>query len=270
MKLINPRFKPQNTYLRVIIALFASIVFLAGCEDDEKADVKPTQNIVALAQAEADLSTLEAALIKFPDLISTLSSNGKFTVFAPTNAAFQNLLVAIGQTSVDDVPEDVLKSVLQYHVVAGSAVLSTQLTNGNVETAGGENLMVSVNSGVKINGSTNVITADVNATNGVIHIIDAVLVPPSIVPIVGTIVAPAYFNKNFTTLIAAVKAASPSILETLLNHDNKTLFAPTNDAFAAAGITALPGQEVLDAVLTYHVIPSEVIGFFGIHAEWKI
>jgi transforming growth factor-beta-induced protein len=72
-------------------------------------------------------------------------------------------------------------------------------------------------------------------------------------------VAPAYFNKNFTTLIAAVKAASPEILTALLNSENKTLFAPTNDAFTAAGITTLPNQATLDAVLKYHVIGSEVM-----------
>ncbi|HEY0744836.1 MAG TPA: fasciclin domain-containing protein, partial [Chryseosolibacter sp.] len=99
---------------------------------------------------------------------------------------------------------------------------------------------------------------DVAATNGVVHVIDAVLVPPSITPIVGTIVAPAYFNKNFSTLIAAVKAASPTVLSTLLNSSKKTLFAPTNAAFTAAGINNLPSAAVLDAVLTYHAIPSEV------------
>jgi transforming growth factor-beta-induced protein len=119
--------------------------------------------------------------------------------------------------------------------------------------------MVNTSDGVTINGSASVITADVRGSNGVVHVIDEVLVPPSIMPIVGTIVAPAYFNKNFTTLIAAVKAASPSILSTLLSSGNKTLFAPTNDAFTAAGITTLPNQATLDAVLKYHVINSEVI-----------
>ncbi|MCU0379013.1 MAG: fasciclin domain-containing protein [Bacteroidales bacterium] len=95
-------------------------------------------------------------------------------------------------------------------------------------------------------------------TNGVVHIIDKVLVPPSIAKFVNTVVEPAYFNKNFTTLIAAVTAASPSILETLLSSSKKTLFAPTNAAFTAAGITSLPARATLDAVLAYHVIGSEV------------
>jgi transforming growth factor-beta-induced protein len=200
---------------------------------------------------------------KYPDLVSTLSGDGSFTVFAPSNAAFQALLPAIGQTSLNDIPEDVLKSIIQYHVIASAALKSTDLTTGNVNAVNGEAISINVASGVKINTSANVTVADVEATNGIVHIVDAVLVNPSIRPIVGTIVAPAYFNKNFSTLIAAVKAASPSILTTLLGNgpSNKklTLFAPTNDAFAAAGITTLPNQATLDAVLTYHVIDDEVL-----------
>ena len=171
--------------------------------------------------------------------MSTLSGTGTFTVFAPTNAAFAGLLSAIGQTSLDDIPESVLKSVLQYHVVSSAAVLSTQLTNGDVTTVGGEKITVNINSGVKLNTTVNVVTADVRATNGVVHVVDAVLVPPTMLPVVGTIVAPAYFNKNFSTLVAAVVQAG--LLPTLLSPTNQlTLFAPTNAAFTAAGITALP------------------------------
>ena len=98
------------------------------------------------------------------------------------------------------------------------------------------------------------------ASNGVVHIIDNVIVPPSMLPIVGTIVAPAYFNKNFTTLIAAVVNADTDILSLLLSDgpggNGLTLFAPTNDAFAAAGITDVNG---VDAVLAYHVIDGTVL-----------
>jgi transforming growth factor-beta-induced protein len=148
----------------------------------------------------------------------------------------------------------VLRDVLEYHVIAGAAVRSTQLTAGPVETVGGEDIAVTTAGGIRLNGSVSVLTADVEATNGIVHVVDAVLVPPTIVPIVGTIVAPAYFNKNFTTLIAAVNAASPSILQALLAAGDKTLFAPTNEAFEEAGITTLPDQATLNAVLQYHVI----------------
>jgi transforming growth factor-beta-induced protein len=226
------RFK----YFLVTLCAVASSIALSSCDDDDDNDDSPNQNVVEQAQGNDDLSTLEAALVKFPDLVSTLSSSGKVTVFAPTNAAFENLLVAVGQTSLDDIPEDVLRDILEYHVVSG-ATLSSQLSNGELTTVGGETIMVNTMGGVSLNGTASVTKADVIASNGVVHIIDEVLVPPSIQPIVGTIVAPAYFNKNFTTLIAAVKAASPEILTTLLSSGGKTLFAPTNDAFTAAGIT---------------------------------
>jgi len=240
----------------VLIALMG-IFILSGCEKKDET-LKVTQNIVERAQAEPTLSSLVTALTKYPDLVATLSGPGKFTVFAPTNDAFATLLGVIGQTSINDVPEPVLKSLLQYHVVTSGAVLSTQLTAGNVATANMENITVATSGGILLNGSVKVLTADVVATNGVIHIVDQVLVPASIGRFVNTVVEPAYFNKNFTTLIAAVSAASPSILETLLSSSKKTLFAPTNDAFTAAGITTLPARATLDAVLAYHVIGSEV------------
>ncbi len=257
---------PLFTWLRKTRVLMLSIVLLSftisSCDDDDD-DVTPpgpTQNIVALAQGNSNLSSLVSALTIYPDLVSTLSSTSTdFTVFAPTNAAFSTFLTAIGQTSINDIPEDVLREVLEYHVVAGAAVLSTQLTAGPVETVNGEDITVTTSGGIRLNSTVSVTTADVEATNGVVHVIDAVLVPPSIVPIVGTIVAPAYFNKNFSTLIAAVRAASPAILTTLLNSTQKTLFAPTNAAFEAAGITELPNQATLDAVLTYHVISGAAV-----------
>jgi transforming growth factor-beta-induced protein len=239
-----------------LIALMGISIF-AGCEKDEDVQ-QPTQNIVQLAQAQPNLSSLVTALTKFPDLVGTLSGTGTYTVFAPTNDAFTALLATIGQTSINDVPEPVLKSLLQYHVITSGAVLSTQLTAGNVVTANTESIAVTTMGGILLNGSAKVVTADVKSTNGVVHIIDKVLVPPSVARFVNTVVEPAYFNKNFTTLIAAVSAASPAILETLLSTSKKTLFAPTNDAFTAAGITTLPSRATLDAVLAYHVIGSEV------------
>ena len=249
-------FRDQAARTFLSFCIIAALLTTTACDDDDD-EGTPPQNIVTLASDNSNLSTLVSALTKYPDLVSTLSGTGSFTVFAPTNTAFQNVLTAIGQSSIDDIPEDVLKTILQYHVVA-SEVKSTQLTDGPVETVQGEDITVSVGSGVKLNGSVNVTQADVDASNGVVHVVDAVLVPPSIVPIVGTIVAPAYFNKNFTTLIAAVKAASPTVLQTLLNSSTKTLFAPTNAAFAAAGIAAFPAADVLNTVLTYHVLSGEV------------
>jgi len=228
--------------------------------------IVPAKNIVETAVATQNLSILVDVLTKFDDLVATLSDEtGEFTVFAPTNAAFAALLSVIGQTSADNIPEDVLRSVLEYHVIAASEIYSTNLADGiTVTTVNGEDITVTeMHDGSFLISGAGINTADVMTSNGVVHIMDGVLVPPSVAQFVNTIVEPAYFNKDFTTLIAAVKAADASILATLLGDgpsgNGMTLFAPTNDAFAAAGITELPDQATLNAVLAYHLIDGVVM-----------
>lgn len=251
--------------LRNLAFLFIGLVLVTSCSDDDgPAPFVPTSNIVQLAQGTPELSDLVSALVKYPDLVDLLSNDGTFTVFAPTNTAFDGLLAAIGQNSIDDIPEDVLKNVLQYHVFTAAAVEASAVTTGPITMANGESAnLVSNASGIFIDGAQ-VILGNVLGTNGIVHVIDSVIVPPSILPIVGTIVAPAFFNKDFTTLIAAVQAADPSILELLLSNgpsdSGLTLFAPTNDAFTAAGITDLSAvADVVDAVLAYHVIDGTIM-----------
>ncbi|WP_396600766.1 fasciclin domain-containing protein [Algibacter sp. R77976] len=253
--------KNLKTLTKLATILFVAITFSSCSSDDDGPETfVPSNNIVELAQATPQLSSLVTALTKYPDLVNLLSGDGNFTVFAPTNDAFAALLGAIGQTSIEDIPEDVLKSVLQHHVFASAALEASDVTSGTITMAGGETVEVVADSNGVFLDNAQVTTANVLGTNGVVHIINSVLVPPSILPIVGTIVAPAYFNKNFTTLIAAVQAADPSILELLLSNGPSdgglTLFAPTNDAFAAAGITDVNGA---DAILAYHVIDGTVM-----------
>lgn len=250
----------------VAIAMVIGLCFVTSCSDDKKSDPAPTKNIVALAQGTPSLSTLAALLGKYPDLVTLLSGSTKYTVFAPTNDAFTAFLAAIGQTSADNIPVDVLKKALQYHVVAGE-VKSTALTTSNVPSALGENIAVNVSSGVVLNGGTKVTTADVQASNGVVHIVDKVLIQPTVLPIVGTVVAPAYFNKNFSILTAAV--VQGKLLTALLDATKQyTVFAPTNDAFIAylkvaneaAAITTVNGlaETAVADLLTFHVLGSEV------------
>ncbi len=220
------------------------------------------QDIVDIAAATSDLSSLVSALTKFDDLVETLANqNGSFTVFAPTNEAFTNLLAAIGQTSIDDVPESVLRRILEYHVVSGAELLSSGLSNGaTAATVLGDDITVGVaGSAVTIN-SSNVTTADVVTANGVVHIIDAVLVPELEVSILNTVVQPAYFSKNFTILTEAVVTAE--LLTTLTDESaSLTVFAPDNDAFEEIGITSLEGltKADLEPILLYHVLGSKVM-----------
>jgi len=250
------------TATKKLIVLFLVSIFVLSCSDDDgPAPFVPTNSLVEIVQANPDiLSDLEAALVKYPDLVSTLSGNGTFTVFAPTNDAFDALLEAIGQESIDDIPEDVLRNVLEYHVFTSATVTSNLVAPGDITMANGETATITAEDNGLFIAGAQIIAVDALATNGVAHIIDNVMIPPSIAPIVGTIVAPAYFNKNFTTLIAAVQNANTDVLSVLLGNgpsgNGLTLFAPTNAAFEAAGVTDVNGA---DAVLTYHVIDGTVM-----------
>jgi transforming growth factor-beta-induced protein len=222
----------------------------------------PKDNIVEIASATPSLSILVEALSKFPDLVSALSADGTYTVFAPTNDAFTALLGAIGQSSLNDIPLNVLERVLKYHVISSAALMSTDLTDGQMAAtilSADDKITVDINgSNVMINNAS-VTAANIEASNGIVHVVDAVLVPELELSIVNTIVEPAYFNKNFSILTEAVVTAN--LLGTLIDTDaNYTLFAPNNAAFEAAGITTLDGltADDLTPILTYHVLGSEV------------
>ena len=236
--------------------LSATLLFVScDNEDEDPILTEPTNNIVELA-VQNGFTSLATALTK-AGLVDDLEANGSFTVFAPTNAAFDALLTEIGQSSIDDVPADVLEQILLYHVV-GSKVKSDQITAGDVTTLEGTSVALSTTGGIKVNDVAVINPFDVEATNGVIHTINQVLVPASIGQFVNTVLEPAYFSESFTTLItAAVKA---DVVGTLLNTPNLTIFGPTNDAFAAAGINPNDiDKETLAAVLTYHVVGAKVM-----------
>lgn len=247
---------------KLTAAILLTLAFISCDNDNETVSEQniPANTIVELAQSKSELTFFVEALVKYPDLVTLFSEPGLNTVFAPNDAAFDAFLTAIGQNSIDDIPENVLKNVLQYHVITSAGLTADSITNGSRTMANGEDANFTTDaSGITVEGS-NVILANGTATNGVVHIIDSVIIPPSMAPIVGTILAPAYFNNQFTTLVSAVQAADPSVLELLLSNgpsgSGLTLFAPTNDAFAAAGITDVNGA---DAILAYHVIDGTVM-----------
>lgn len=130
--------------------------------------------VVDIAVSNPDFSILVEAVTK-ADLAGALSAEGPFTVFAPTNDAFNALFGQLGVSGISDLTAEQLTPILTYHVVAGK-VMSTELSNTSVATLNGQKIKVDLTDGVKINDS-NVISADIAGKNGVIHVIDKVLLP---------------------------------------------------------------------------------------------
>jgi transforming growth factor-beta-induced protein len=243
--------------LKSIITLIAVIGIgmftLTSCEKDDNNDdnmVDTPKSIAAIASADPQFSILVEALTK-ADLATTLSMSGTYTVFAPTNAAFTALFSQLGVSGIDQLSADALRPILLYHVL-GTKAVSSGLSSGYVSTlspaVGGRfvSLKVDVASGVKLNSASNVTAADIQASNGVIHVIDKVLLPPTVADL-------AVANSSFTTLVSALSGAG---LVPALSDPKATLtvFAPTNDAFAQ--LTSVP--EDLKPILLYHVLGSTV------------
>lgn len=163
--------------IQFIVVAIAMVSVFASCSKDEDDPAPESKNIVQTAVGDPQFSILAEALTK-ANLVSALEGTGPFTVFAPTNEAFNALFEQLGVSGLDDLSADALTPILLYHVVSGN-VVSSQVSTGSVPTLKeGSNINVEVSGmGVKLNNNTNVIATDVQGSNGVIHAIDAVLLP---------------------------------------------------------------------------------------------
>ena len=276
--------------LKKLLLLTLISVFAFSCDDDKDeliTEMDSQSTIVETAQGEESLSSLVAALAKADenedsDLIGTLSENGPFTVFAPTNEAFTALLQSLeGFDSLEDFDTEeektLLAKILQYHVVAGVAAASTDLTEGQtIATVQGESVSISLEGGVFIGDATDddaeVIGADVQNSNGIVHIINKVLLPQEVL---NTLAPP----QDLVDLVVATEALSvleaavikADLVETLKSEGPFTVFAPTDDAFT--GLLMALGDDynslddfdteeeiaLLKDILLFHVIPAKVL-----------
>jgi transforming growth factor-beta-induced protein len=230
--------------------------------------------IAGVATSNANFTTLVAALSK-AGLVSTFSGAGSFTVFAPTNAAFDAAAAALigpgktGQELVDALDVATLTAVLKFHVVGDARNAQAVLASSRIVMLDGNAVMIALKSGSPYINSSQIVSTDIQASNGIVHVIDAVLLPPSVSKSASTsdqtIAAIAVGNPDFSTLVAALQKAG---LVSVLNGTQKfTVFAPTNAAFdeAAKQLHLRNGMELvaeldvktLTAVLTYHVIAGE-------------
>ena len=253
------------TWLKRLVAL-SSLALVAACGggDDDPAPAPAVKNVVEVAQANPDFSILVEAVVA-ADLVSTLSGPGPFTVFAPTNAAFASLLTELGLSKAQLLADKpLLTAVLTYHVLPvrvfkagvplGSPITTVQGNIFKVEEAGTALVITDGR-----NRTSNIVTTDIKANNGIIHAVDKVLLPPD-----KNIVQTAQALPDFSILVEAVVAAN--LAGTLSGPGPFTVFAPTNAAFAALlaelGVTKaqlLADTALLTRVLTYHVVPSRVL-----------
>ena len=265
------------------LTLLLLCIGLTSCSNDDNGPTPPMEedaNIVEAAQATSELSTLVAALQKADesannDLITALSGEGPFTVFAPTNEAFNDLLAQLdGFDSLDDFSsqqlQDLLAVILTYHVVADAA-FSTDLTDGmSLTTLQSSSLQVVIDGDVFIQDATDVpaqvVDADIEVSNGVVHIIDKVLLPQAILDeLADIILVPitdlAIGNENLQNLVAALTAADGDLPTVLRGDGPFTVLAPTDEAFEnfldGAALADIP-TDVLTNVLLNHVISGEV------------
>ncbi|CAN7429562.1 fasciclin domain-containing protein [Acidovorax sp. LjRoot118] len=254
---MNTAFNRRTVLLAAALGASTTVLQACGGSDDE-----PQRNIVELAQNTPELSILVEAVVA-AGLAPTLST-GSLTVFAPTNAAFAALLAELGLTKEALLAnKPLLTAVLTYHVL-GSRVVRADVPLGKAITpvSGGFFKIESAN-GLKItdgrNRVTTITSTDIQASNGVVHLVDRVLLPAD-----KDIVATAMAVPDFSILVEAVAAAG--LVATLKGPGPFTVFAPTNAAFAALlaelGLTKealLADTALLTRVLTYHVVPARVL-----------
>lgn len=246
------------------ITLFSISLLTTSCSNDDDNSTTVTPNIVELAQQTPDLSSLVAALSRADgNLGSVLSGNGPFTVLAPTNDAFANFLSDNGFSSLEEVPTDVLSQILLNHVIMADvsssdlASLGAGYTSGSA--SGPNDLNISIyfdaSNGVTFNNTATVTAADIEASNGTVHVIDAVLGLPSIVDLAAA-------NSDFSSLVSALSSADGDLVDVLNGSGPFTVLAPNNTAFD----TFLDGANLGDVdtaalsnILLNHVIIGSTI-----------
>jgi len=236
----------------VITALVAGLAFVSG----SSARAAEPQDIVRTAVAAGQFKTLATAL-EPAGLVDTLQGEGPFTVFAPTDAAFAKLPPETVQNLLKPESRATLQSILTYHVLAGE-VGSGQVTKlSHATTLNGQRLDISTQDGaVRIDNAT-VKAVDIKCSNGVIHVIDSVILPVN-----DNLAAVASKAGTFKTLVAAAKAAG--LVDALTGEQPLTVFAPTDSAFArlpegtVENLLKPQNIEQLKQILLYHIVKGRV------------
>jgi uncharacterized surface protein with fasciclin (FAS1) repeats len=236
---------------RKTAALVLSLL-VAGSVAVASGQSSPTKDIVDTAVAAGSFKTLVTA-VQAADLVDALKGEGPFTVFAPTDEAFAKFPPGVVPSLVRPENRDTLVAILTYHVAPGrlTAAMVTELDR--IETLNGQRPAVRVDGGSVMIDNATVIAADIKASNGIIHVVDTVILPSK-----NDLVSTADRAGSFSTLTAALRAAG--LVSVLKGEGPFTVFAPNDDAFAklpAGTVESLlkpENKDKLTSILTYHVV----------------
>jgi uncharacterized surface protein with fasciclin (FAS1) repeats len=253
----------KNTMFRSSVSLITGAILIllafSSCKKNDSS-IPASGTITTIVSNTPEFSILKAAVVK-AGLAPTLDGKGPLTVFAPNNDAFA--ASGLSLATVSSLPAETLNKILLYHTLA-EKVLAMDVPagpNAAVKTVEGDSIFLTRNNkGVFVNG-TPVTKADVQATNGIIHVISHVLMPPA-----GNIVQVAQSDTVFSYLVAAVLRASQgntNVADVLKGNGPFTVFAPTNSAFRNAGFASIADinnadPNTLASILTYHVISGRI------------
>lgn len=270
------RILSYSKHAMLLLAML-TIVGISGCDDDD-GDSAPTKNLWETIDADSNLSMF-ADQLEAADFDATLSASGttSFTVFAPSNAAMNNLLLTLFPTQTPPDPEmfeqiapTVIQAVLNYHIVEGERLAASLTNNAELTTEQGENIKVVVtNTGEKTldTGASSdalISRSDIKATNGVIHVVETVLVPPTIgnliIATLGKVAQPVLLSSTFSIMAGGIltadagKAPANTIVGLLSQAPAVTVFAIPNQALQAVpGINNFTADQ-WDALIRGHIV----------------
>lgn len=269
-----------TTLMKRLLALtmVASMFVFAGCgDDDDGGEPAPTQTLYEIMQDDSDLTQLEAYIDANATLKAALQGDAEYTLFAPTDAAFDLLKATLGVSDLNQVAPDVIASVLAFHVSAG-AKTKAELAGGSFATLQGEDITINADGTVKDGGSVNsvaIVEADIKATNGIMQKVDRILIPPNLFAFIGAhltkVSQSILLGASFTVLADGLTEADtyaaanslPSLTDVLKGSTKITMFAPTNATFEAAAATAGVSLEDYLATITaeswYAIIANHIV-----------
>ena len=260
----------KKSFMKLLAAMFMifTLALFVSCSDDDDTEPAPTESVWEIVEGTDNLSALERELIS-AGLQGAIEAANGITLFAPTDAALQQLLNTLQLQDFSSVNQAIAQAVLTYHVGTSQLSSADVVAGTTIATLQGE--LITVEDGPSlVTGATSpssLTMTDIQATNGVIHIIDVVMIPPTIggqiVATLGTLAQPVLLGADFTILaegIAKADAANPNaategIVATLVAGQDLTVFAPTNATFESASITVDTFDAATwDAIIRNHVV----------------